>query len=222
MRSVTPDPENAREETRRRPGAKLDPKADRLILEATKRLLHDVGYARLTIDAVAREAGVARTTVYRRYRDKAELVSGAIDTLRRPAAAPDSGDARRDLIGQLENARRNFDMSLAGTLLMEERHNPELLDLFRRRMITPRRAVLREVIERGIERGQLREGLDVERVTDLLFGSLFFAVLSDGKPGPGWSEQTVAALWPSLVRGRTNRASRASAASDPGARSGRR
>lgn len=183
----------------RRPGAQPDPEADRLILEAAKRLLHDVGYTRLTIDAVAREAGVARTTVYRRYRDKAELVSGAIDTLRRPAAASDSGDARRDLIAQLENARRNFDMSLAGTLLMEERHNPELIDLFRRRMIAPRRAVLRDVIERGIERGQLRQGLDVERVTDLLFGSLFFAVLSDGKPARGWSEQTVAALWPSLT-----------------------
>ena len=63
----------------------MDPEADRLILEAAKRLLREMGYDRLTMDAVASRAGVARTTVYRRYRDKAELVSAAIDTLRDPA-----------------------------------------------------------------------------------------------------------------------------------------
>jgi AcrR family transcriptional regulator len=83
------------------------------------------------MDAVAREAGVARTTLYRRYRDKADLVSAAINTLRQPSRRQDTGDARADLIAQLENARRNFDMSLAGTLLMEEPHDPRLIELFR-------------------------------------------------------------------------------------------
>jgi hypothetical protein len=63
------------EPPRRRPGGQLDPEADRLILETAKRLMHERGYDRLTIDAVAKHAGVARTTVYRRYKDKAELVS---------------------------------------------------------------------------------------------------------------------------------------------------
>src|SRR5436309_4410355 len=97
---------------RRRPGAQMDPEADRLLLEAARRQLRDVGYARLTMDAVAREAGVARTTLYRRYRDKAELVSAAIDRLRRPSRRPDTGSARADLVAHLENVRRNFDMSL--------------------------------------------------------------------------------------------------------------
>jgi AcrR family transcriptional regulator len=183
---------------RRRPGPQLDPEADRLLLEAAKRLLHDVGYARLTMDAVAREAGVARTTLYRRYRDKADLVSAAINGLRQPAKRPDSGDARRDLIASLDNVRRNFDMSLAGTLLMEERHDPRLLELFRERMVLPRRAIVREVIARGIEDGQVRPDLDVERTLDLLLGALFSAVLAEGRPRPEWSEQTVDALWPAV------------------------
>src|SRR5215470_10204704 len=103
---------------RRRPGAQLDPEADRLLLEAAKRQLHELGYARLTMDGVAREAGVARTTLYRRYRDKADLVSAAINGLRQPSKRPSTGDARHDLIVSLDNVRRNFDMSLAGTLLM--------------------------------------------------------------------------------------------------------
>src|SRR5213080_33094 len=82
---------------RRHPGGRMDPEADRLILETAKRLMREQGYERMTIDGVAKQAGVARTTVYRRYRDKAELVSAAIDSLRDPSKQSDSGDARRDL-----------------------------------------------------------------------------------------------------------------------------
>ena len=97
------------------------------------------------MDAVATQAGVARTTLYRRYRDKADLVSAAIDTLRQPASRADSGDARRDLVAHLDSARRNFDMSLAGTLLMEEPHDPRLIELFRERMVLPRRQIVRDM-----------------------------------------------------------------------------
>jgi AcrR family transcriptional regulator len=176
----------------------MDPEADRLILTTARRLLREVGYARLTMDAVARQAGVARTTLYRRYRDKADLVSAAIASLRQPSGAADSGDARRDLVAQLENARRNFDMSLAGTLLMEERHDPGLMELFRERMVLPRRQIVRDTLCRGIERGQVRSDIDIDRVLDLLLGALFSAVLAAGRPGPDWAEQTVAALWPAL------------------------
>src|SRR5436190_24255842 len=184
---------------KRRPGGRMDPEADRLILEAAKRLLHEQGYDRLTMDAVASLAGVARTTIYRRYRDKAELVSAAIETLRSPSKSSDTGDARRDLIAQLENARRNFDMSLAGTLLMEEPYNPELLELFRKRMVLPRRDIVASVIEHGVERGQVRPGIDTGRVLDLLLGALFFAVLSEGRPGASWAGESGDALWPALA-----------------------
>lgn len=190
---------SAQPASRRRPGAQLDPEADRLLLEAARRQLRDVGYARLTMDAVAREAGVARTTLYRRYRDKADLVSAAINTLRQPSRRPDTGDVRADLIAQLENARRNFDMSLAGTLLMEEPHDPRLIELFRERMVIPRRGIVREAIERGIERGQIRADVDTERILDLLLGALFSAVLAEGRPGTSWSRATVDALWPALA-----------------------
>src|SRR5436309_216963 len=184
---------------RRHPGGRMDPEADRLILQAAKRLMREQGYERLTMDGVAKQAGVARTTVYRRYRDKAELVSAAIDSLRDPSKRPNSGDVRRDLVAHVENMRRNFDMSLAGTLLMEEPHNPRLIALFRERMVQPRRQIIRDSIEAGIERGQIRADLDVERILDYLLGALFAAFLTGGRPGPDWSEQTVDAIWPALA-----------------------
>lgn len=186
-------------ERRRRPGAQMDPEADRLILETTHRLLREHGYDRLTIDRVAREAGVARTTVYRRYRDKADLVSAAIQTMSDRSKRPNSGDARRDLIAHIEHVRRNYGMSLAGTLLMEEPYNPRLIELFRERMVLPERQAVRDTIQRGIERGQIRPDIDIERVLDLLLGALFGAVFASGRPHPEWSEQIVDAIWPALI-----------------------
>jgi AcrR family transcriptional regulator len=184
---------------RRRPGARKDPEADRLILETAHRLLRELGYDRLTMDAVAREAGVARTTVYRRYRDKADLVSAAIETLRAPVSRPATGDARRDLIAHLDNVRRSYGVSLAGTLLMEEPYNPRLLELFRERMVTPQRQIVAETIQEGIERGQIRRNIDIERVLDLLLGAFFAAVFAKGRPGLEWPEQIVEAIWPAIA-----------------------
>jgi AcrR family transcriptional regulator len=184
---------------RRRPGAPRDPEADRLILETAHRLLREQGYDRLTMDAVAREAGVARTTVYRRYRDKADLVSAAIATLRAPVKRAASGDVRRDLIAHLDSVRRNYGVSLAGTLLMEEPYNPRLLELFRERMVTPQRQIVADTIKEGIARGQIRADLDIERILDLLLGAFFAAVFAKGRPGPEWPQQIVEALWPALT-----------------------
>lgn len=185
-------------EPRRRPGGQLDPEADRLILESTHRLLREVGYDRLTMDGVAREAGVARTTVYRRFRDKAELVSAAIEAMGDRSRQPGTGDTRRDLIAHLEHIRRNWGMSLAGTLLMEEPHNPRLIELFRQRMVHPQRQRVRETIEAGISSGQIARGTDVERLLDLLAGAIFGAYFDRGRPGPDWPERTVDAIWPAL------------------------
>src|SRR5438067_9382063 len=196
-RLVFMEPTETRE--RRRPGARKDPEADRLIIETTHRLLRELGYDRLTMDAVAREAGVARTTVYRRYKDKADLVSAAIETLRTPVKRAATGDARRDLIAHLDSVRRNYGVSLAGTLLMEEPYNPRLLELFRERMVTPQRRIVADTIKEGIARGQIRADLDIERILDLLLGAFFAAVFAKGRPGPEWPQQIVEALWPALT-----------------------
>ncbi len=197
--------ESTQTRERRRPGARKDPEADRLILETTHRLLRELGYDRLTIDAVAREAGVARTTIYRRYRDKAELVSAAIETLRAPVNRSAGGDARLDLVARLQSVRRNYGISLAGTLLMEEPYNPRLLELFRERMVIPQRQDVADAIQEGIERGQIRPDVDVERVLDLLLGAFFAAVFARGRPGPKWPAEIVDALWPALAAPRSRR-----------------
>jgi AcrR family transcriptional regulator len=187
------------ETERRRPGARPDPEADRLILEAAQQLLVDEGYARMSMDGIARRAGVARTTVYRRYADKAELVTAAIEHSRTQTELPDLEDAQAELEAHLEFVRRMFDASLAGTMLVEERHNPELVRRFRERIVRPRFGYVRDVLIRGMQRGEVRKDLDVDATLELFFGAYLAHCMKTGRPGRDWPKRVVAALWPALA-----------------------
>jgi AcrR family transcriptional regulator len=111
---------------------------DRAILAAAARLLREHGYSGMSVDAVAAEAGVGKAAIYRRYRDKADLAVAALVALREIGEVPDSGDTRKDLAELARRLRRAFDgvgMTMIGTLLAEERRNPELMERFRERAI---------------------------------------------------------------------------------------
>jgi AcrR family transcriptional regulator len=191
----------------RRPGGRPDPEADRLILEAAQQLLTDEGYARMSMDGVARQAGVARTTLYRRYPDKAQLVIAAIEHARSQTELPDLGDTKAELEAHLEFVRRMFDASLAGTMLVEERHNPEVVRRFRERIVRPRFRYVRDVLVRGIERGEVRQDVDLDAVIEFFFGSYLAHCMKSGRPGRRWPKRTVAALWPALTSDRRRGAS---------------
>ena len=64
---------------------------------------------------------------------------------------------------------------------------------------TWRREIIRGTIAAGIEQGQLRAALDVERAIDMLMGALFAAAMAAGRPGPDWPRQVVDTLWPALA-----------------------
>ena len=186
--------------------------ADRAILDATIKLLYEEGYVGMSIEAVAEVAGVGKTTVYRRYRDKADLVTAAIASMRDLNEMPDSGDTRADLLAMLQDfvrsKERMQDMRLVGTLWAEQERNPELVKLFRERVIGPRRKMVVEVLRRGQERGELRADLDPNLVTEMMVGA-HFARQFNGRAFPkDWADQIVATIWPALE-------SRSSASTSP-------
>ena len=185
------------------PGRPRSAEADRAILDATLALLPEVGYAGMSMEAVADGAGVGKTTIYRRYRDKADLVTAAIAAMRGLDEMPDSGDTRQDLVELLQRFVRGKErvqsMRLLGTLWAEEERNPELVRLFRERIIRPRRAMIIEVLRRGQERGEVREDLDPGLVTEMMVGA-HFARQFNGLPFPrDWAQQVVDTVWPALV-----------------------
>ena len=176
--------------------------ADRAILDATIRLLYEEGYSRMSMEAVAEAAGVGKTTVYRRYRDKADLVTAAIASMPGMDEMPDSGDTRADLLQMLQSVARSKqrvqDMRLVGTLWAEQERNPELVKLFRERVIGPRRKMLLEILRRGQERGEVRKDVDTGLVLEMLIGA-HFARQFNGRPFPrDWADQIVDTIWPAL------------------------
>ena len=184
---------------KRTPGRPLDESVDEAILQAAVRLLHAEGYARMSIAGVADEAGVGRPAIYRRYEDKADLVSAAIAHMRIRVPAPDTGDTRQDLIEHLERARRIYDMSLMGTLLVEQDTHPELLAKFRERMMLPQRELVTAALERGQKRGEVRKDLDVRLAADAVMGSFMYHAIVLGRPKRGWPERVVETLWPAFA-----------------------
>ena len=134
-------------------GRPRSPEADKAILQAAIDVLHSEGYARMSMESVAEAAGVGKTTVYRRYKDKDDLVTAALERMTPVPEPPDSGDTRADLLVLLQRFQRSKekveDLRLMGTLWSEEERNPELMRLFRDRVIRPRRQTMLDTLSGG-------------------------------------------------------------------------
>ena len=171
---------------------KSDPRAERskqAILDATRELLADEGdVGSLTVEAVAARSGVAKTTIYRRWRDKWDLALDAvmIDMLPRFANPVDVGDTRKELITFVDSVTKLWASPPYGPvmqgLISEIATEPELARVYREQVVEPRREQLRPVIERGIARGDLRPGTDPRLVHELLVGPILYRLLLSGPP----------------------------------------
>ena len=177
--------------------------ADRAILDAALRALDEHGYTRMSLEGVAEAAGVGKTTIYRRYTGKADLATAAIASLKDAEELPDSGDSRADLVELLERVVRGKarvrSMQMLGSLMGESERSPELVELFRERVIAPRRKMLVEVIERGRDRGELRADIDPPLVVDMLVGAHHARQMNGAPFPPDWPTAVVGQLWPALA-----------------------
>lgn len=187
-------------------GRPRDPELDRAILGAALRLMACDGYARMSLEAVAAEAGVGKATIYRRHRDKAELAVAALTSMVADEEAPATGDARADVVAILDvlvkRLHRGSDMRLLGALLSEEDRHPELLERFRAQVIAPRRAMLRHALAAGVARGELSDRVDLDLACDALVGPVFARHLAGQAPPGRWAEEIVAVVWGGVaVRG---------------------
>lgn len=177
-------------------GRPRSPEANRAILMQTLRLLAEQGYTAMSVEGVAAAAGVSKATIYRRYRDKRELVAAALSLLRQEAPAlTDTGDVQQDLLNAITDTLRYFrnlnGFAIIGTLLTQARQNPEFLGLFREHVILPRRAAIKELLERRIQRGQLRDDLDLEATVDCIAGPVFARYLSGLPMDEHWLQWVV-------------------------------
>lgn len=176
-----PEPTNTTEEQPRRPGRPRSARADRAILTATIEMLVEVGYGRMSVEAVAARAQVGKATIYRRWQSKKELVAEALRQLSDDVPVPDTGNNRADLVTLLLDFRRVHNASylgpMVGRLISAAINNPEFMEIYWENTILPRRNAVAEILLRGQERGELRPDLDLDLVLDMLPGTSLYRFL---------------------------------------------
>lgn len=165
--------------TARPAGRPRSEKAEKAIIEATLDLLADgMGISELSIEAIASKAGVGKTTIYRRWSNKEDLVVDALATLRAPLPPLAGESVRDDLIVLLDVIRSESGESrsrcVMNIAMSEADRYPRLTERFLKRAVEPRREALRSVIERGIASGELKAGLDVEMGVAMLSGAMLW------------------------------------------------
>ena len=160
--------------------------ARQAILGAANDLLVRDGFAAVTMEAIAAEAGVGKATLYRWWPGKAAVVMDAFLAATGPCAPfPDTGCLEEDLRGQMRALAHAFS-GRAGTVmrgvLAEAQSDPEAAEAFRTRYLAPRRAETRRVLERARSRGQICPHADLETAADALYGPLYYRLTAGHAP----------------------------------------
>ncbi|MBT2481023.1 TetR/AcrR family transcriptional regulator [Streptomyces sp. ISL-94] len=159
------------------------------IREAVVAELAAVGFSRMSIEGVARRAGVGKTAVYRRWKSKLPLVldlvgAFAVDGLPVPSTGSLYGDVRALLEVMSHVLRHPVASAVIPDLLVEAARNPEIAEAVRGVLLEGQRRMAAGVVAEAVARGELREGTDPERALDLAIGPLYWrqVVVRDAVP----------------------------------------
>ena len=190
-----------------RRGRPRDSGVDRRVLSAAWGLLHAGGYAALNVDDVAERAGVAKTTLYRRWPTKDHLAIAVGAQMLGEVPIPDSGDLRQDLIEfatALAESLNRLRMAghygggaspgLAAELVAAAARHPDIGEVVRA-MYAERHALARARLERAVSSEGLRSDLDPGLLVEQLVGPIYYRILITGAPADrGYAGRLVEAL----------------------------
>ncbi len=160
--------------------AEVDPRISRtrgVVLDATATLIGEVGFGRTSIEAIAERSGVARSTIYRHWPNRPDLLVEAIRSTVALEPSSETGDLRHDLSELLGGLADRLGSPQTGpimlSLIAEARRDPQMASVFTR-FALERFGLIRSILERAIERGELKAEMDSEQMTEDLVAPLFF------------------------------------------------
>ena len=181
------------------------------ILDATLQLLGEGGYDELTIDAVAARAGSSKTTIYRRWPDKSALVCAAlVNASKRHPDLPAGAESLREdllsLIGLMAKLGAGEDAGAFASLLAAAQKDPAVAEAVRVSALEPRRRDCRDVIQRAIGRGELRDPTLATTLFELAIGQIMvrYVLVADGFDQPSQADFVDNSLIPALQTHDTN------------------
>ncbi|KQV77685.1 hypothetical protein ASC64_02320 [Nocardioides sp. Root122] len=186
---------------RPRPGRPREASLDQRLHAAVLELLRTRGPAAVTIDAVTSASGVAKTSIYRRYANRAELLTAVLSAAIGSPDVPVEGDVRGKIRAALDQVWHQMGHVLGpgGLAAIVGNTDPEFTDLFR--------AALRPYVEALVGRirddvagGLLRPDLDAEGVVSLMVGAYLGELVRHGGVAPDWLDRSLEMLWVLMAR----------------------
>ena len=172
------------------PVRECDPRIERtrrVVLEAALALLAERGYGELTIEAVAAESGVAKSTIYRHWPSRVELVNDAFLELNPALPVPPEGDVRERLVVVLEDLAQTIaDSAWSACLptLIEAAEREPAARQLHARLCNAGRQALADLLAEGVRNGELPADLDTQLIAEALAGPIILRRLMTGDPLP--------------------------------------
>ncbi|MBE9102472.1 TetR/AcrR family transcriptional regulator [filamentous cyanobacterium LEGE 07170] len=163
------------------PGRPRSAASHQAMLKATLELLAEAGFEAMSIEAIATRAGVGKTTIYRRYKGKEELVADAIESLREEVIIPDTGSFWSDIDALIENAAQitltPLGRQTVAMIISSAASNPAFAQIYWEKYLQPRRQTFAVVIDRAKARNDVQQDLDPGLVFDTMSGLMLYALL---------------------------------------------
>lgn len=170
-----------RQNGKRPPGRPRSEQARQAILRTTLKILGKNGFSDFKIEEVAAHASVGKATVYRWWPNKGALIADAFaSSTTRKLRFPDTGSVYADMSQQMRQLIKVFRSRrgrIVSAILAAGQSDKDLIEAFRERFLWPRRREAYATLRRGIERGELRKGLDPDLLLDSLYGPIYMRFL---------------------------------------------
>jgi AcrR family transcriptional regulator len=171
------------------PGRPRSHQSHQAMLQATLELLAEVGFDAMSIEAIAARAGIGKTTIYRRYVSKAELVADAIlqgrgfanESIREEIVIPDTGNLQDDLDALIQNAAQitlsPLGRQTVAMIISSAASNTQFAQIYWTKYLQPRRETFAIVIERAKARTEIPTDLDPDLVFDTMSAIMLYALI---------------------------------------------
>jgi AcrR family transcriptional regulator len=160
--------------------------SEEAILAAIIELLSEKPLRDISMEEIARKAGVGKATIYKWWPSKAYVALDAfLKSVNQRVPTPDTGSTRRDIQQHLRSAvafYRGPAGHILGQFVAECQIDKEFASLFRQRFVKPRREQTGVIFDRGVERGEIDRNLDRELVLDLIYGSAVYRIMVGHNP----------------------------------------
>jgi AcrR family transcriptional regulator len=182
----------------KRPGRPRDSEVHEAVLEATRSLLLEAGYHRLTIEAVASRAATSRSTIYRWWPSLGALVLEAVGPELTIDAVPDSGDSAEDIRAAIRQLVATFSRPLARLVIQAVVANldddPTMAASFRETWVYPWRVTATDALQRARRRGDLVDGFELDELLDVIVGTVFQRTVTRATPATEGLEDVLVRL----------------------------